>query len=469
MLNQLQKDLLKQHIGPFLFCFFTVIFILLMMFLIQHVDKLVGKGLDFMIVIELIVNNLAYMVVLAAPMAILVSTVMAFGKFSEWNELTAVKAAGINPFELIKPVLITSCILFVVLGYFSNEILPESNHKARSLFIDIRMKKPGFDLQPGVFYDGIEGYTFLVNELPAETDSLYDVTLFQEETTENQRAFIKAKKGWLETPDEHTLTLFLEDGSIMRNMPGSRGAGRDIEMTEFNRYRITFDLSDLAFSRSNPEERNRNDRTMRAQAMLAYIDTLENEMRTEIDSFLSEKGNYQNMEADSYHRSFVSDIESVEDTVPVYHSSIETLNQVPLPEQQTILVNQTISRLSSYRGDVDNLASNLNWRKSRVAEFTVEVHKKISIPFACIIFVLLGAPIGMMTRKGNIGFAAIVGLVLLTSYFLAIIQGEKWADRLIISPFMGMWGINFLLGLIGILLILHISTTFHLTRLFRRS
>ncbi|MEX2368538.1 MAG: LptF/LptG family permease [Balneolaceae bacterium] len=468
MFNQIQRDLLKKHIGPFLFCFFTVMFILLMMFLIQHVDKLVGKGLDFMIVFELILNNLAYMVVLAAPMAVLVSTLMAFGQFSEWNELTAVKAAGVNPIQLLKPVVITSCILFLGLAYFSNEILPESNHKARSLFLDIRMKKPGFDLQPGVFYDGIEGYTFLVKEIPAETDSLYDVTLFQEESKERQRAFIKARKGLLVTPNEHTLSLFLEDGSIMRNMPGSRG-GRDIEMSEFNRYRITFDLSELAFTRSNPEERNRNDRTMRAQAMLAYIDTLESEMQKEIQSFLSNHGDFRNIEADSYHRSFVPEIENAEDTVQVYHSSIETLNQVPFPEQQTILINQTISRLSSYRSSVDNLASNLNWRTSRVAEFTVEVHKKLAIPFACIIFVLLGAPIGMMTRKGNIGFAAIVGLVLLTFYFIAIIQGEKWADRLIISPFFGMWGINFFLGLAGILMILHISTSFKITRLLKRS
>ena len=96
MLNHVQRDLLKKHVGPFLFCFITVMFILLMQFLILHVDKLVGKGLPFLIVIELIINNLAYMVVLAAPMAVLVSTLMAYGRFSEWNELTAIRAAGIN-------------------------------------------------------------------------------------------------------------------------------------------------------------------------------------------------------------------------------------------------------------------------------------------------------------------------------------------------------------------------------------
>ncbi|MDX1641386.1 MAG: LptF/LptG family permease, partial [Balneolaceae bacterium] len=197
MLNHVQIDLLKKHIGPFLFCFTTLMFVLLMQFLILHVDKLVGKGLPFLIVIELILNNLAYMVVLAAPMAVLVSTLIAFGRFSEWNELTAIRAAGINPIKLITPVMGAGFLLFLFMGYFSNYILPESNHKARSLFIDIRTQKPAFDLKPSTFYNDIEGYTFLIKEIDSETDSLYDVRVFQDETDNRNRAIINANRGWL--------------------------------------------------------------------------------------------------------------------------------------------------------------------------------------------------------------------------------------------------------------------------------
>src|SRR5690554_182539 len=132
--NKLQTDLLKRHLGPFLFCFFTLMFLLLMQFLILHIDKLIGKDIPLNIVIELIFTNLAYMVVLAAPMAVLVATLMAFGKFSELNELTALRASGINPFTIIRPVLFASIILCIFLAWFSNNVLPEANHKARSLF-----------------------------------------------------------------------------------------------------------------------------------------------------------------------------------------------------------------------------------------------------------------------------------------------------------------------------------------------
>ena len=193
--NKIQLDILKRHIGPFIFCFFTVMFLLLMQFLILHIDRLIGKGLPIGIIVELILTNLAFMVVLAAPMAVLVATLMAYGKFTELNELTALKAAGINPIHSITPLLIVTAFLSVFLFWFSDDVLPDANQRARSLFLDIRTKKPGFDLQENEFYDGIEGYTFLVKNIPAGSDSLYNVTLFQEASGEHNKAVIRAKKG----------------------------------------------------------------------------------------------------------------------------------------------------------------------------------------------------------------------------------------------------------------------------------
>jgi lipopolysaccharide export system permease protein len=469
MLNQVQLDLLKKHIGPFLFCFFTVMFILLMQFLILHVDKLVGKGLPMLIVIELIANNLAYMVVLALPMSVLISTLIAFGKFSEWNELTAIRAAGINPIKLVSPVLFAGFILFVFTAYFSNYILPEANHKARSLFIDIRTQKPAFDLQPATFYDNIDGYTFLIKEINSETDSLYDVRVIQEPTDNRNRAFINANKGWLESPDDYTLSLFLIDGSILRYIPGKNGREETLEKSNFTQYRMSFDLSDLSFSRSNPDQRGRTDRTMSAEAMVAVIDSLGVEKNQEIEKFYNSVS--QNV-AVPFHfeptRIFELREESLADTFSVYDTKYMAMRLLPNPNVQTSAINRAISAIDRYRPELESLRTNLNWRDLRIAEFSVEVHKKLSIPFACVVFVLLGAPIGILTRKGNIGFAAIISSVLLTIYFIAIIQGEKFADRMIISPFMGMWGINIFYMVIGLFLILHVSTSIRVTNLFSR-
>lgn len=462
-LNRLQKELLKRHVGPFFFCFFTIMFILLMQFLILYVDQLVGKGLDMTIVIELILSNLAYMVVLAVPMAVLVSTLIAFGRFAEWNELTALKAAGVNPFSLMKPLLAVSILLFIGLSYFSNNILPEANHKARSLFIDIRMQKPAFDLEPGIFYNDIEGYTFLVQHIPANSDTLYDITLFQEGTRGRDQTFIKAEKGWLESPDDITLSLFLLNGTtINQSTSGSSNQGT-VERSRFRKYRVSFDLSDMVFSPTNPEQRGRNDRTMSSRAMMAVIDTLETEQENQLQEFTTRSQNRIMPDRD------LSELQPVQvrfgpvDSLWSYDSRFFILNQMSDAEEQTQVLTQATSTISDIRNETETLHESVRWRDTRIAEYLVEIHKKFSIPFACILFVLIGAPIGMMTRKGNIGFAAIISAVLLTLYFMAIIQGEKWADRLLLTPFTGMWGINIFMGITGILLTLHVSTSLRLS------
>lgn len=469
MVNKVQRDLLKKHIGPFLFCFFTVMFLLLMQFLILHVDKLVGKGLPFAIVAELILTNLAYMVVLAVPMAILVATLIAFGKFSEWNELTAIRAAGVNPSRLILPVMAVGFVLFLAMAYFSNYILPEANHKARSLFIDIRITKPGFDLQEGSFYEGIDGYTFLVQKIDSETDSLYDVTVFQEPIQDRYRAYIKAKSGWLESADEQTLSLFLNDGSILRHIPGKTRGEETLEKTYFDRYRMSFDLSDLTFSRQNPESRSRNDRTMSAQAMLAVVDSISTELDKEFESLLTKTGQKESIPFSPTFTARSFQVQRTgEDTLITYNSAFEPLNLLEEAPDQISALNLTLNSISRYQTDLQSYKSNSEWRFLRMAEFMVEVHKKLSIPFACLLFVMIGAPIGMLTRKGNLGVAALISAVILTIYFVALIQGEKLADRLVISPFMGMWGINIFLFVTGLILWLHVTTSLKITNLLRK-
>ncbi|SMO50715.1 LptF/LptG family permease [Fodinibius sediminis] len=473
--NKLQLDVLKRHVGPFVFCFFTLMFLLLMQFLILYIDMLVGKGLPMGIIIELIITNLASMVVLAVPMAVLVSCLMAFGKITELNELAALKAAGVNPIHLVNPVLVVGVLLSVFLVWFSNDVLPDANQRARSLFIDIRLKKPGFDLKPGEFYDGIDGYTFLVKDMTNESDSLRDVTIYQQPNNNRKEAFIKAQKGHLESQNQgQTMTLFLEDGSILRYLD-RRKDGKKItvlEETAFDRYRISFDLSDLSFSRSNPQDRSRNDRTMNIQAMQALVDSLNREV-ADHKQLVLDNTNYfvpttdKIPEQSSTARRFSSQVDSL--ATPSYSSQYIVLNSLDSESQQRTLHDITLAKLRSYQSLLEEVTTDTEWRINKIARYMVEIHKKFAIPMACIIFVLLGAPIGMFTRRGNLGYAALIGAVFLTFYWISIIQGEKLADRMFISPATGMWYSNVILGLIGLYLVIRISTSFKFSNLWRNS
>lgn len=448
-----------------------------MQFLILHVDKLIGKDIPFAIIIELIATNLAYMVVLAAPMAVLVASLMAFGKFSELNELTALRASGINPIKMIQPVLLSAFVLGVFLIWFSNNVLPEANSKARSLFMDIRVKKPGFDLKPNVFYDGIEGYTFLVREIDNDTDSLFNVTLFQEPANNRKRAYIRAERGFLKSEGAQGLTLILEDGEILRYLERNRQTRLDNqEKTAFSKYRLTFDLSELEFSRSDPSGRSDSDRTMSAQAMEAVVDTL----RNEVDSYTNraaDNTSFTHLYGEVNAQPFISsyDLNFRPDTV--INSYNEFVSQQIVPDyfvlqfiekdaHQRRIVDLARSNIQQDNTYFESTSSNVLWRLKRINKFLVEIHKKFSIPMACVVFVLLGAPIGMMTRKGNFGYAALISAIILTVYWVSIIQGEKLADRLFISPFIGMWAFNIVFSGVGILLILQLTTNLNLKNLF---
>jgi len=414
-----------------------------MQFLILHVDKLIGKGLPAGIVIELIMTNLAYMVVMAVPMAVLVATLIAFGRFSEWNEWTALRAAGVHPWRLLSPVLVTAIVMSAGLMLFSNYVLPLSNQKARSLFIDIRMKKPGFDLKEGAFYDGINGYTFLVKRVDSQTDSLFDITLYQKESFDRYQAVIRAHKGTLSSELGDLLTLMLYEGSIVRFLPDQNQVTARTEQSHFEQYRITFDLSELAFSRSNPDQRSQNDRTMSSAAMIAVIDTIHHQKSVEAESFIKRSDAIISSPAPRIWTN-ISAIRTSTGGLTPYSSQWEELDKFESPIAQNQTLNRISSNLEQYRMDLENTWTSLEQKDSRAASYLVEIHKKFSIPFACILFALIGAPIGLLTRKGNIGLAAVISSGLLTLYFVGVIQGEKLADRLFISPFWGMWGINLL-------------------------
>ncbi len=470
ILNRLQLDILRRHLGPFVFCFFTLMFLLLMQFLILYIDLLVGKGLPLGVILELIITNLASMVVLAVPMAVLVACLMAYGKFTELNELTAIRAAGVNPIHVINPVLAAAVLLSLILVWFSNDVLPDANQRARSLFIDIRLKKPGFDLKENEFYEGINNYTFLVKEITNESDSLRDVTIYQHPTRDRQEAYIKARKGQLESEQTgQTITLYLEDGSVLRKLD-RRKNGRMVEVfeeTDFDQYRISFDLSDLAFSRSNPADRSRNDRTMNIQAMMSVVDSLQNQIDKQTSKLAQSKSYIIPAEANIKSQGLKNNRPDSLAKRP-YDSRYLALQQFNNKKEQQILHDVALSKLRNYKSFVEDIATDTEWRFGKIARYLVEVHKKFSIPIACIVFVLLGAPIGMYTRKGNLGYAALIGTVFLTFYWISIIQGEKLADRLFISPFTGMWFSDILLGIVGTFMVLSISTPFKFSKLWKK-
>ena len=258
-MNTLNKYLFKQSLVPFLLSVAVITTVLFLQFLIRAVDRFLGKGLDVITIFEYLFLNMAWIIALSVPMSLLISSVMTFGRMSQQNEITALKSAGVNLLNIIKPSLWFGLFVAILLCIFNNFVLPEMNYNARLLARDIYQKKPELTIEPGYFVDMIPQYTIIVKELDGK--DFKDVRIFSKNDSSEQTT-IYANSGKLNS-NGNIITIDLKSGEI-----------HEIDLTDYDYYRkIKFDthqivisLDDLLLNRTS--EANRTDREMKVPQMI---------------------------------------------------------------------------------------------------------------------------------------------------------------------------------------------------------
>lgn len=423
----LSRYILRAHVGPFVFSIVTLMFIFLLQFVMKFIDQLVGKGLTAWVIIELVALNLAWMLVLAVPMSVLVATLMAFGDLSSRNEITAMKAGGVSIYRMLMPVLLAGIVVCAVMIWFNNDVLPESNHRLKALTTDIRRKKPTIALVNGVFSQDIPGYSLLVKKASHTGNDLEGVTLY-DYTNPTTNVVITAERGTISfSPDYRKILMYLEQGEIHELRLQEMNSYRKIR---FTRHRIAMDVEGFDFERSQASAFSRGDREMGAPEMLGVVDSLD---RTRLG-----------LEAE-LAATMASEMKTVANGR--WSGTLPTGGIPGASEPQTALI-----RARNLSANVTTTLFRIEALERQADQYWVEIHKKYSIPTACIVFVLVGLPLGVMARRGGFGIAATLSLGFFVVYWACLIGGEKLADRAILSPFWGMWIANILIAAAGLYL-----------------
>jgi lipopolysaccharide export system permease protein len=423
----LWRYILRAHVGPFVFSIVTLMFIFLLQFVMKFIDQLVGKGLTPWVICELIALNLAWMLVLAVPMSVLVATLMAFGDLSSRNEITAMKAGGVSIYRMLIPILLAGITVGGIMVWFNNHVLPESNHRLKALTTDIRRKKPTIALVNGVFSQDIPGYSLLVRKASVTSNDLEGVTIY-DFSSPTTNVLITAERGTISfSPDYRKILMYLERGEIHELNLQEMNSYRKIR---FTKHRIAMNVEGFDFERSQASAFSRGDREMGAREMLAVVDSLE-QTRAGIERDLA--GSLDREAA------AVADGRWSETLSPGGISGSHFPQTAPVRARNlSAIVTTSLFRVEASLRQID--------------QYWVEIHKKYSIPAACIVFVLVGLPLGVMSRRGGFGIAATLSLGFFVVYWACLIGGEKLADRAILSPFWGMWVANILIGLAGVYL-----------------
>jgi lipopolysaccharide export system permease protein len=423
----LYRYIIRAHIGPFLFSLSTLMFLFLLQFVMKFIDQLVGKGLSAFVIIELIALNLSWMLVLAVPMSVLVSILMAFGELSSKNEITAMKAAGVSIYRMMTPVLVAGLLVGALLTWFNNVVLPESNHRLKALTIDIRNKRPTLTLVDGVFSQEIQGYSILVKKASQKTNELQEITIY-DYTNPSVSVTITAERGKISfSPDYRKLIMDLSNGEIHQLDLANKSAYRRMHFTA---HRIAMNVEGFDFARSQANAFSRGDREMGASEMLAVVDSLQKAKR-KLEDELRELMN--------------NEMERRLAGVPLGVATGVSASTIGITNAAAAETRLTASQVATSLFRIETVLKQID-------QYWVEIHKKYSIPTACVVFVLIGVPLGIMSRRGGFGAAATLSLGFFVLYWACLIGGEKLADRDILEPWLGMWAANILIGLAGIYL-----------------
>lgn len=386
----LDRYILREHALPFLLALMVLTFIMLMDRLFELINLFINKKVPLPLVSELFLLGLPNILALTVPMAVLVASLMTFGRLTQDNEFSALRSSGISFLRLLLMPALASVIITILLYLFSDRVLPEANHAFKNLLMDIHQARPALQIKENIFINDFPGYNILIRRVDEARSQLYGITIYESGRGTSPRTIIAEKGRLITQPEQQLIRLELSRGEIHEVDPN--------DPTRYHRMMFKHHTLNLPLDErfQHQARSHRSDREM-TTAML---------------------------------RSQVARIDS---QIAPLKFKLETESDLPEWQGQQI------------RQDMANL-------RREMLGLKVEIQKKMAIPVACIIFILLGSSLGTIVRRGGMWVSAGMSLAFFLFYWICLIGGEELAERQLMSPTFAMWAANILLGISGLLL-----------------
>ncbi len=388
------RYVLREQIGPFFFSLIALTVVLLLNQLLKLMRYIVDKDLDPSVVGELFLLSLPFIIVLTIPMAVLLSSVLAFGRFTQDLELTAMKAAGMPLHRIMWPTVAVATLLCAGLILFQDRVLPDTNHRIRNLTADIARKKPTLMVEAGVVSEIDKNTRLRVDVVNHRTGALEGVRIL-DLRTDAPPINIVAPRGRMVEDGAGGIILDLFDGEIIE-------ASAD-DKTELRRTHFKANV----FRFQTETELQRTDSDFRGDRELS-IGELQDRVR---------------------------------DSRMIIH---EKLNNVRIDRADA---QWPPTRTQSRRWERAGKIADSKTRE--VNRYRVEIHKKYAIAAACISFVMIGVPLGAIPKRGGNALGVVLCIFLFIAHYICLVGGERVADRGIVPPEVAMWFPDVIVTLVG--------------------
>ncbi len=439
MIKKLDKLILKSFIGPFVITFFIAFFVLMMQSLWKYIDDLVGKGLDFITICQFLWYASASLLMLAMPIAILISSIMTFGNLGESFELVAIKSSGISLFRFMRPLIWLSVFLCIVTFIFANYVIPYANLKFMTLYSDIYVKKPAFDLKEGVFFTHIPNYAIKVGKKDNDGKTIRNIIIFEQNNSIQDNCIV-AEKGIMKiSDDEKYLEFNLENGYRYQERGNLSDSSTEYTRLKFKSFKKLFDLSVLQKQQTNDSIFSKNFKMLSARQLSVNIDSIQRE-EMKIDSLFKKQMNHEIIYAALPDKLWNKANEKIAANSYKIMFSDSINNRIK---------QFALNKIASIKSAFNQHIVDQEIRQKDITMHLIEWHRKYSISLACLILFFIGAPLGAIIRKGGLGMPLIVAIVFFLIFHLLNMFGEKFVKQNILSAAMGMWLAIIVLAPIG--------------------
>ncbi len=453
-MKKLHKLVLTSYIGPFIVTFFISLFILLMQFLWKYIDDLVGKGLEWYVIAELLFYSSATFVPLALPLAVLLSSIMTMGKMGEHYELVAFKSAVISLRRIMWPMVMIS--MFLVLGafFFSNNVLPVANLKSLSLLYDIRKQRPALDITEGIYYKGIDNFVIRVDDKSNGGETLHGIKIYDHTEGRGNTSLTTAEWGTMAvTPDQRYMVMTLHNGTNYQEMSdhGPLDPARPFQRTRFEKQIRKFDISMFELERTDEELFRGNFRMLNISQLVEYEDSLSRELDRRktnyINSYIRRFNNYPQADTTAYQKI---------DPSRMVLADIDYMRESPVTA--VMVVSSAMDMIRTNRDHARYSHEEFRQRTRTLARYQIEFHRKFTLSFACVVLFLIGAPLGAIIRKGGFGLPMVISVLLFVVFHVTSMMGEKFVREGVLEAHQGMWVSSVLLLPVGIMLTIKATT-----------
>ncbi|HMQ06745.1 MAG TPA: LptF/LptG family permease [Saprospiraceae bacterium] len=494
-IKKIDKLIVQSFWAPYIMSFFVAEFVLVMQFMWKYIDDILGKGIPFTTLIELVFYFALTIIPMAIPLTILISSIMVFGNLSERYELSSMKSAGISLIRIMKAAIIISILTAGFSYVASNYLKPRANYKFYQLFLSIRKQKPSLTIEQGIFNKDFRDYVIRVGEKDRDGRTIKDVVIYDHTDIDKRLvSVITAKEGEMYSTSDNTFVMELSDGYQFREMkdnPGqTRNANAPLMRTHFNSFIKVFDMSDFALKDNSVTSRNKHDMLSRAQ-LLYSIDSLERARQERIASIAYDYGGMlkipkppvphvidapseefteqeikefqtenpssevpvsiralQRMESKISQRDFpqlLAEVVSIKNAYTLELKELSDNQKVAsfielVPDDKKIdLLDEAMRDSNSFNATYSNTKNQIITWNHQQEFYRIRLHQMFSWAVMCIVFLFIGAPLGSIIRKGGYGYPLLIAIIFYVMFIISSIMGEKLIRRNTISAILAAW------------------------------